>query len=604
MQRLAHPKKDAGKKVAGREKSENEAIFQDRTAELGIDFVHVNGMTGKDYILEDMGPGVALLDYDNDGDLDIYVVQSGALPGRGAGSATVTDRRDRKEPITDRLYRNDLMETGKLHFTDVTVQSGIAAMGSLGYGQGVATGDVNNDGWVDIYRTGFGAAHLLLNDGHGRFVDATARAGGADPRWSTSATFFDYDRDGWLDLFVANYVDFDPARFTPCLTSAGLSEYCGPSSYKPVPAHLFHNRGDGTFEDVSLPSQIGGKPGNGLGAVAADFDGDGWPDLFVANDEVPNHLWMNRRNGTFAEQALEAGCGVNAEGHATSSMGLAAADFNGDGHDDLFVTNLTGETNTLYLGDGRGNFVDGTLASGLGPASLPFTSFGTLDVDYDGDGWPDLVVVSGTVKKIPAQVQAGDPLPLKQRGQIFHNLGNGKFEEVTGAALGPLARPEVRRGAAFGDLDNDGGTDVVVASNNGRLEVLLNQVGHRKRWLGLRLIGGAGKPGRDMLGARAEATLSDGRILVRHVHTDGSYLSANDPRILFGLGDSGAVREVRVTWPDGRRERFAGLAAGRYTTLRQGSGSPLPPLPATPAISGANGATGASGANGAQGAKP
>ncbi len=542
------------------------AIFEERAALLGLDFAHVNGMSGKDYILEDMGPGVALFDYDNDGDLDLYVVQSGPLPA-AAG-------RPGSRPPTDRLYRNDLSETGKLHFTDVTEQAGIAALGPLGYGQGVATGDFNNDGWVDLYRTGFGEAHLLLNTGKGKFVDATARAGGANPRWSTSATFFDYDRDGWLDLFVANYVDFDLARYQPCRSNAGFSDYCGPLSYHPVAAKLFHNRGDGTFADVSERSRIGGKPGNGLAVVAADFDGDGWPDLFVGNDEVPNHLWVNRRNGTFVDQAVEAGCGVNAEGHATSSMGIAAADFNGDGHDDLFITNLADETNTLYLGDGRGNFVDGTLASGLGPPSFPFTSFGTRDIDYDNDGRPDLVVVSGTVKKIAAQVKAGDPLPLRQRGQIFHNLGGGRFAEVTGAALGPLRREEVRRGAAFGDLDNDGATDVVVASNNGRLEVLMNQVGRRNRWLGLRLTGGT--PPRDMLGARVEAALADGRVLARHVHTDGSYLSASDPRVLFGLGENGSVRELRVTWPDGRRERFAAPTTGRYTTLQQGSGTPLP----------------------------
>jgi len=547
-----------------------EPIFAERAAALGLDFVHVNGMSGKDYILEDMGPGVALLDYDNDGDLDLYVVQSGPLPPHAAGA----------RPATDHLYRNDLAETGKLHFTDVTVAAGIAAMGSLGYGQGVATGDVNNDGWVDIYRTGFGEAHLLLNTGKGTFVDATARAGGADPRWSTSAAFLDYDRDGWLDLFVANYVDFDLAKFEPCRSSAGVSDYCGPLAYKPVPAKLFHNRGDGTLEDVSERAGVGKRPGNGLGAIADDLDGDGWVDLYVANDEVPNHLWINRRDGTFVDQAVEAGCAVNAEGHATSSMGLAAADFDGDGHDDLFITNLTDETNTLFLGDGRGNFADRTLASGLGPPSYPFTSFGTLDVDYDNDGWPDLLVVSGTVKKIAAQVKAGDPLPLRQRGQLFHNLGNGRFAEVTGPALGPLQREEVRRGAAFGDLDNDGDTDAVVASNNGRLEVLVNQVGQRNRWLGLRLTGGT--PPRDMLGARVEASLADGRVLVRHAHTDGSYLSANDPRVLFGLGPAGSVREVRVTWPDGRRERFAGLAAGRYSTLHEGTGAPLPPLPGKP----------------------
>jgi hypothetical protein len=550
-------------------------IFSERAAELGVDFVHVNGMSGKTYMVEIMGPGIALLDYDNDGDLDIYVVQGGPLPPAAGKPGRA---------LTDRLFRNDLAETGKLHFTDVTEAAGIAALGPMDYGQGVATGDVNNDGWVDIYRTGFGHNRLLLNTGKGTFVDATAKAQvtQADPRWSTSATFFDYDRDGRLDLFVANYVDLSLAAAAshPCRSDAGFVDYCGPLSYKPLPSMLFHNRGDGTFEDVSRRAGIAAEPSNGLGVVALDLNGDGWPDLYVADDGVPNHLWINQRNGTFADQAVEAGCAVNGEGNPTASMGLAAADFDGDGHDDIFVTNLSGETDTLFLGDGRGNFTDGTLAAGLAAPSLPFTSFGTYDLDYDNDGWPDLLVVNGAIHKIPEQVKAGDPLPLRQRAQLFHNLGRGRFAEITGPALGPLASERIRRGAAFGDLDNDGDTDVVAADNDGRLEVFLNNVGQKNRWLGLRLTGGT--PPRDMLGARVEAALADGRVLVRHVHTDGSYLSANDPRVLLGLGPAGSVREVRVTWPDGRRERFAGPPAGRYTTLRQGGGAPLATAGETP----------------------
>ncbi|HXO21509.1 MAG TPA: CRTAC1 family protein [Thermoanaerobaculia bacterium] len=539
---------------------------------MGIDFVHFNGMSGETYMVEILGAGVALLDYDNDGDLDLYVVQGTILGAGKTWKDALTPPPSSALPLTDHLYRNDLMETGHLHFTDVTAQAGLAGGD---YGQGVATGDFNNDGWVDIYRTAYGRNQLLMNTGKGTFVDVTARAGVGDARWGTSATFFDYDRDGWLDLYVASYIDYPLAGSHACTSDAGFVDYCLPLAFKPLSHRLYHNRGDGTFEDVSARSGIAAAPANGLGVIAVDADGDGWPDLYVANDEMPNQLWMNRHDGTFVDEAVARGCAVTAEGRATASMGIVAADLDGDGSDDLFVTNLTNETNTLFLNDGHGLFHDATLASGLGPPSLPFTSFGALDVDYDNDGWPDLLTVSGAVKKIEAQVQAKDPLPLKQRSQLFHNLGGGRFAEVAGLAAGPLSLARVRRGAALGDVDNDGRADVALTTNNGRLELLVNgvkTVGQHNHWLGLRLLGDARHP-RDMLGARVAARLADGRVLWRRVHTDGSYLSASDPRVLFGLGPAGAVTEVRVLWPDGRSERWTGLPLGRYTTLRQGSGT-------------------------------
>ncbi|HEX3555012.1 MAG TPA: CRTAC1 family protein [Thermoanaerobaculia bacterium] len=554
-------------------KAAPEAVFVDQAKELGVDFVHVNGMSGRLYTPEIMGSGVALFDYDNDGDLDIFFVQGGPLgpqAAKPAGGAA----------LNHRLYRNDLgvgpHGERTLHFTDVTAESGLR----LGdYCMGVTAGDFDNDGWTDLYVTCLGSNQLWHNNGRdasGRvtFTEVALKAGADDPRWSVPAAFFDYDRDGWLDLFVGNYLKFSFATAKPCRTPAGVPDYCGPVAADAVPGRLLHNRGDGTFEDVTAKSGIAAEYGPALGAVTADFNGDGWIDLYVANDETPNQLWINQRNGTFKNDALLAGAAVSGEGRPQASMGVDAGDYDGDGDEDLVMDNLTGEGITLYRNDGTGLFEDVSRASGLQTPSWKLTGFGMAWLDYDNDSLLDLLVVNGAVKKIEEQARAGDPLPLRQEKQLFHNLGNGRFEEADRQAGAVFAIPEVSRGAAFGDLDNDGDIDVVVSNNDGPARVLINQIGNRRPWLGLRLL--TGKPGRDALGARVELRRPGKPPLWRRVHTDGSYASANDPRVLFGLGDTPQVERVVVHWPSGRVESFKDVPAGTYTTLREGSGAAVP----------------------------
>jgi len=535
-------------------------LFLDAAAELGLRFAHVNGMTGRFYYSEMMGAGAALIDIDNDGDLDLYLVQGGPLD---AGAVA--------ESPTDRLFRNDLTVAddgaARLSFTDVTAESGIVG---IGYGMGVAAGDFDNDGWIDLYVTNFGPNRMLRNDGDGTFSDVTAAAATDDPRWSVSAAFVDYDHDGWLDLYVGNYVDFTISGHRPCHSPAGAPDYCGPRSYRPETDRLFRNRGDGTFEDVSVSAGIASQPGSTLGVLTADFDGDGWLDVYVANDQMPNRLWRNQGNGTFHDDALMAGCALNRDGATESSMGVDAADFDGDGDEDLFMTHLAGETNTIYVNDGRGWFEDQTIQTRLGVPSRPFTGFGVAWFDYDGDGWLDLLAVNGAVQAVEALAAAGDPYPLHQPNQLFRNLGRGRFDEVTAAAGPAFALSEVSRGAAFGDVDNDGDPDVLIANNNGPVRLLLNQRDASQRWLGLRLIGR--DMDRDMLGARVMVLLGSGRELWRRVRTDGSYGSANDPRVLFGLGDESSARIARVHWPGGRVEQWDILEIDRYRTLRKGTG--------------------------------
>jgi hypothetical protein len=537
--------------------------FVDRAKEAGLDFVHVNGMRGRFYMPEVIGSGVALFDYDQDGDLDVYLVQGQPLDASAPASRGGT-------ALTDRLYRNDLRVEADgsrhLHFTDVTAQSGIDAHG---YGMGVAVGDIDNDGRPDLYLTKFDAPNQLLhNNGDGTFTDISKKSGTDSRSWSVSASFVDIDRDGWLDLYVGHYLRYSLEGNTRCMSPSGAPDYCTPDSYQPLPDRLYRNNHDGTFTDISARSLIARAFGPALGVSTADFDGDGWMDVYVANDGKENQLWMNRRDGTFENRALLAGVALPLTGKAEASMGVDAGDFDDDGDDDLVVTELTGEGTNVFVNDGTGAFEDQSTRTGIGPASTGLTGFGTAWFDYDNDGRLDLLAVNGAVQVIEALRQAGDPFPVRQRRLLFHNVGGGRFDDVTGRAGASFAGLEVGRGAAFGDIDNDGRVDVVIANNNGPARLLVNQASDGNHWLGLRLVGSGG---RDQVGARVHVT-TRGVVKYRRARADGSYASANDPRVHVGLGAAAAPSDVVVDWPSGRRETFAAVPPDRYTTLTEGTG--------------------------------
>jgi len=541
-------------------------LFREVAEEVGLKFHHFAGAMGRYYMPEIMGPGVALFDYDNDGDLDVYLVQGTMLdPAQDPRNAKFPPPRGWKPG--NRLFRNLLSETGKLEFVDVTEKAGI---GHVGYGMGVAIGDYDNDGFQDLYVTNFGQNVLYHNNGDGTFTDVTVQAGVDDPRWSTSASWVDYDHDGHLDLFVANYLDFTVKGNKQCYASTGERDYCTPKMYQPVPARLFHNRGDGTFEDVTEEAGIGAAIGPGLGVVCADFNGDGWPDIYVANDGAAAHLWINQRNGTFKERGLLSGTAYNGEGVPQAGMGVAVGDFDNDGDEDIFKTNLTHEGSNLYINDGHGNFYDASAEFGLFQSTFPYTGFGTEWFDYDNDGHLDLFIANGAVNRIVSL--RGSPYPFNQNNQLLRNEGDGKkFREMTVVAGPAFALSEVSRGAAFGDINNDGAIDIVVANNNGPARLLLNQAGslNRNHWLVVRLEATNGN--RFAIGAKVEVRLR-GRKLLRRAHTDGSYLSANDVRVHFGLGENAKIERLMVYWPDGRREEWNRVETDRIVTIRQGTG--------------------------------
>ena len=466
-----------------------------------------------------------------------------------------------------RLYRNEL-ESGELRFVDVTESSQLRA---LGYGMGVATGDYDNDGWVDLYLTNYGANQLWRNRGDGTFEDVTARTGTGDGDWSVAAVFADFDRDGWLDLYVGNYVDARPDNHQLCHAQSTAPTYCAPSRFTAQRDRLFFSREDGSFRDRSEWLTAFGP---GLGAVAADFDGDGWLDLYVANDGTANHLWINRSGGGFVDQALMGGAALNGDGLPEASMGVAAADIDDDGDRDLLLTHLDRETNTLYVNDGAGMFDDRGAAFGLGAPSLRRTGFGAGWLDYDNDGDLDLMVVNGEVDSIEKLYRNGDAYPFAQPNQLFRR-DDDRFVDVS-TRVGPaLQLSEISRGAAFGDVDNDGDVDVLISNNSGPVRLLLNQVGQTRAWLGLRL---ALASGRDAVGARVELQRA-GASSWRWSDSGGSYASASDARVLFGLGEAAPdeVFQVVVQWPDGALERWRSLPAGRYTTLRAGGGEHMEP---------------------------
>jgi enediyne biosynthesis protein E4 len=556
--------------------------FTDRARESGLDFVHFNGMTGRFHFPEVIPPGVALLDYDDDGDLDVFVVQ-----GQMLGKRPLSDALSQPQvPLKSRLYRNDLEvhadRARTLRFTDVTDASGIEVQG---YAMGAATGDFNNDGCVDLYVTNLERSQLFRNNCDGTFTDVSSESRAEDRGWSVSASFVDYDRDGWLDLFVGNYVYYSVEADKPCLHSIGsLVDYCPPSVYRPQPDHLYRNNRDGTFTDVTTAAGMGREFGPALGVSTADFNDDGWVDIYVANDGAPNQLWINRHDGTFTNTGLLAGVALGADGEAKGSMGVDAADFDHDGDEDLFVTELAREGHDLYVNDGSGVFAERAATAGIRRSSLPYTGFGAAWFDFDNDGWLDIMTVNGAVRHTAEALTRNETFALQQPKQLFRNLGNGQFADVTEQAGAVLRSPDISRGAAFGDIDNDGDTDVVVANDNGPIRLLINNIGHTSHWIGVRLLG---RQKRDIVGARVgivrpstnargASSNVEGRAkaptLRRRARADGSYASANDPRVLIGLGDTTTIDKVRVEWPDGHAEEWTDVPVDRYTTLKEGEG--------------------------------
>ncbi len=474
-----------------------EEIFSDRTKEAGIDFVHFNGMAGFHFYPEIMGSGVALFDYDNDGDLDIFLVQ-GAMLGPVDASKTLYPP---QLPLRGRLYRNDSVRnadgTCTLKFVDVTEESGMRAEG---YGMGVTAADFNNDGLVDLYITNFGHSQMWLNNGNGTFTDVTAESGTGVSGWSICAAFVDYDRDGWLDLFVANYLDFRFTNLTRCSSPSGALDYCSPLEYKPISNRLFRNRRDGTVEDVTTRSGIGSEFNGAMGVVCADFNGDGWPDIFVSNDSRPNELWINQHDGTFKNDALIAGCALDLDGHPQSGMGVDAGDLLGHGVEDLVMATMAGQHADVFSSDGKGMFDEVSFQNGIALATRRHTGLSIGMLDYDNDGWLDLFIANGGVTMMEEQARKGSVYPYAQSNLLLHNNGKGRFDDVSDRAGSAFSRWEVGRGVAFGDIDNDGGIDIVVVNNSGPARLLMNNVGHRKPWIGFRVVGD--KFHRDMLGTR------------------------------------------------------------------------------------------------------
>ncbi len=539
----------------------------DVTAEAGLEFVHFSGMTGHYYFAEIMGAGGGILDYDGDGDPDLYLVQ-GASFGDDPVSAALRPP-VHPLPLTDRLYRNDGVVDSPLgptpRFVDVTDSAGLtAALGAAGYGMGILAGDLDDDGDPDLYRTALGSNTRLVNQGDGTFAALPDAGGAQDTRWSTAASLFDAEGDGDLDLWVGNYVAWTVSEHRVCRSVRGEDDWCGPLAYPPVADRLFCNEG-GRFEDVTTRALEGMEDRATLGAASGDFDGDGDLDLYVAADLMPNGLWLNRGDGTFTDEALLGGAATAGDGSLESSMGVAAVDLDDDGDEDLFTTHVVEQTNTLYLNDGDALFTDRSRESGLGGPSWNATGFGVVFLDLDPDGLLDAVVVNGAVNTQPAQRAAGDDLPLHQRDQVFRNLGDGRFEEISDTAGGPFERSEVGRGLAVGDVDLDGDDDLLLTNNSGPARLLRNDGADGGEWIAFRLLSASG---RDALGAEVVARTSGAAPRLRRIRTGGSYLSSRQPRAIFGLGppsgDGTADRvDVRLRWPEGARLEMRGLAAGR-----------------------------------------
>ena len=526
--------------------------FADVTQEWGVNFVHDPGPVGTYFMPQSMGSGLAVFDCDGDGLLDLYFLQFG---GPQSGSV-------------NRLYRQ--VERGK--FEDITVGSGLDV---AGYCHGVAIGDVNNDGLPDVLLSFYGSIRLFLNLGGGKFEEVTSASGLNNPLWGASCAFLDYDRDGWLDIVVVNYLDYDPK--VECRSPEGKLDFCGPNAFSGVASKLFRHRGlvGGVprYEDVSLASGIGRLAGPGLGVTVAEFDGDGWPDIFVANDGAPNRLWMNQQDGTFREEAASRGIALTIMGKAYAGMGVAIGDTNNDGLFDIYVTHLGSETHTLWRQGPRGLFRDQTAASGLLQSQWRGTGFGTLMADFNNDGSLDIAQVNGRVHRGgPAQdARLGFWETYAERNQLFVNNGQGKFLDISASNPAFCGYWNVGRGLVAADLDQDGGIDLVVNAIGGRARILRNVAPERGHWLVLDIVDPHKK--RPAYGAEVRVR-AGGREWVRTVQPAESYLSSSSPWVHIGLGEVQAVEVVEVRWPDGQAEveRFTISGVDRRVCLRRGDG--------------------------------
>ena len=539
------------------------ANFTDVAEKAGVTAQNVfGGIDTKKYIIETTGNGVAIFDYDNDGWPDIFLVNGTKLEGFAEGKAP-----------TNRLYRNNHDGT----FTDVTAKAGLTA---TGWGQGVCVGDYDNDGWEDLYITYYGKNRLYHND-HGVFTDVGSNGGvaGSGKAWGTGCAFVDYDRDSHLDLVVANYVDFDLATAPapgdrPTCIWKGVPVMCGPRGLAGAKNILYHNRGDGTFEDVTTKAHFDKTDGHYAFSVSTfDFDEDGWPDIFVACDSTPSILYRNNHDGTFTDVAVTAGAAFNEDGREQAGMGSTIGDYNGDGHLDIFKTNFSDDTSTLYKNDGDGTFTDATTAAGLG-LYTQYLGWGTMFLDFDNDGWPDLLLVNGHVYPEVDSQHLGSS--YKEPRILFHNNGDGTFSDISASAGPAITIPASSRGLAVGDLWNDGKISAVINNMNAAPSLLVNQTKNANHWIAFRAEGT--KSNRDGIGARISVKTPT-RILVDEVRSGSSYISNSDIRVHFGLGKAEKIDWVEVHWPSGLVERFPGLSLDRIHTLKEGSGAVVEPSP-------------------------
>ena len=526
--------------------------FTDIHKAAGLTFLQDSTQTDEKYYLETMGTGVAWIDYDQDGLMDLYFVQSAA-----------TDIYKPPAPLRSALYHNN----GDGTFTDVTEKSGLGGEGH--YGQGVAVGDFDNDGWPDIYVTGYGSAILYHNNHDGTFTNVTAKAGVADEGgWSTSAGWFDYDKDGWLDLVVTNYIDWTPKNNLWCGEKApGYRSYCNPGNYRGQKTKLYHNNRDGTFTDVSDKSGVGLPESKGMGVVLADFNNDGWPDIAIANDSWPNFLFINKHNGMFEDVSLISGIAASEDGRYEAGMGIDAADVDGDGWQDVYITHLDFELNRLYHNNQDGTFTDDTFNSRIGNKAILLSGVAMKFLDYDNDGWNDILQLNGAmldnVSLYHSEVAYKEPLLM------FRNLGKGQFDKTSESLGSDFMRPIAGRGLATADYDNDGDIDIVTNNRGDYPSLLRNDGGNANHWLTVQLIGT--KSNRDGIGASLKLS-AQSFVEIEQAKGGMSYMSASDPRIHFGLGKRTKIDSLEITWPSGQVDKLPNLPIDQIIAVKEGAG--------------------------------